>query len=124
MQRIYLNQNCTQWALVDDCDYAYFCKWKWNGKKSKSGGIYARRATGGSYRSTGRTPVITIYLHREILKRKKEKQGRRRIGGHIDGNTLNCTRENLEWTTKKKNTVTCGGRRAFSVCLHEERIAA
>lgn len=86
---------------VDYDDWVYFNEWKWKTKRSKrSTKLYFFR-TPGSRNGVHRT----IYLHIEIMKRKQMMPRRRRIVDHVNGDSLDCRRENLRWVTHKQNMI-------------------
>lgn len=87
MKRIPLTQG--QFALVDDADFEKVGRVKWSAMKVKNGNFYAvRNVTGGGKRTM-------LLLHCEILEIKGVD--------HLDGNGLNCCRENLRPATTKQN---------------------
>lgn len=77
-------------ALVDDDVYEWASQYKWCFMRVYRHYGYAARA--------GTNPKRTIYLHREIA---------RPVDGlvidHINGDTLDCRRENLRLCTTKQN---------------------
>jgi hypothetical protein len=102
--RVYLNADLTTWAVVDYVDYVWATRWLWhvnkphprrNGKKQ-----YARRS-----RSNGQRYAPPLYLHVEIMKRKgvEPPDEYHTLVEHVDGNEFNCRRDNLDWTTSRKN---------------------
>lgn len=71
-------------AIVDDGDYPLVSQFKW----------YAVKISNKWYAATGNK---ARYLHRVIIgENEKEKD-------HIDGNGLNCQRDNLRECTHKQN---------------------
>lgn len=70
-------------ALVDDADYEWLSQWKWWYHPEG----YARGGKGGRY-----------FLHRVIMGAPKGIQV-----DHIDGNGLNCQKNNLRLATNKQN---------------------
>lgn len=77
------------YALVDDCDYPELCKYKWCALKHRTGRFYAITNSGGK----------SVLMHRLIMKARtfSEKVD------HLDGNSLNNTRENLRIATNAEN---------------------
>jgi hypothetical protein len=70
-------------ALLDDEDFANFGGMRWFAHKSPNGKLYAaRREVSGNSR-------IMLYLHREIMGEDASRVG------FINGNTLDCRKENL-----------------------------
>lgn len=111
---IYLNAAETLWCVVDEIDYQWAREFRWNYKPGTEflGHKYAKRNVG-----VERTPV---YLHREIMFRVDPltpvEQPRCRLTDHINGNTLDCRRQNLRWVTHSQNARNLGGR-SFCVPL-------
>lgn len=91
---------------VSDEDYEYLSKWKWNYKKStrKFGyAVYARR--GGGRKNSGKGKVNrTILMHDVVLIEcmGKPRPSPMHTGDHLDNDTLNCQRDNLDWATKSE----------------------
>lgn len=89
MKKIKLTQG--RFALVDDEDFIWLSKYKWcfNVKSRKLGKDfgYAQR-TQHIYFKFKKRKSKTIYMHREILKTKKEID-------HINSNTLDNRKQNL-----------------------------
>lgn len=85
-------------AIVSQEDYAAVTKWLWNYKKSRGGGIYARRGGG---RTTDGTLRPTILMHVFILETLmgKPRPSDLHTPDHGDRNSLNNTRDNLDWAT-------------------------
>lgn len=98
---------CGASAIVDYEDYVYFSRWRWKSKKSKrSHKLYLKRTTRGSRNEDGSLgPSWDLYLHIEVMKRKGDRppSDKHVIVHHIDGDSLNCRRGNLEWVTEKEN---------------------
>ena len=87
---------------MDFKDYVWAIGWKWkavwnNGCRHK----YVRRNT---WRNGKR---ITLFLHKEIMKRQQPvpPNTHHTIADHIDGNTLDCHRDNLRWATPRMNAM-------------------
>ena len=96
MKEIKLTQG--QVAFVDDDDFDNVNKYKWHASKVKRNHMivyYARRAFTVS---TGKQKWIT--LHEFILGKKDGFEI-----DHIDGNRLNCCKNNLRYTTHQQNTM-------------------
>jgi hypothetical protein len=89
MKLIYLNTGET--VKVDDADYDWLSKHKWYAKASAYN-VYACRS---SYNNGRRE---TICMAREIMQCPKGKEV-----DHINGDTLDNRRENLEIVTKSEN---------------------
>lgn len=90
MKRIKLTQD--KHALVDDGDFEYLNKWKWQ-FDSKTG--YANKKL---WIKDGKGKELKIYLHRLIMKNPSGK----RID-HINRNKLDCRKENLRIATHSQN---------------------
>jgi hypothetical protein len=75
-------------AKVSDRDYARVKKYSWHVSESIDGVFYARAWIKGKH----------VYLHRFI---KKPRKGQ--VAHHRDGDTLNCTRQNLINLSKEKH---------------------
>lgn len=87
--KIPLPQN--KFAVVDEADGPWLIQWKWSIYKNRTGSFYAVR------RDKKNRPV---YLHREILGLYF---GDSRQGDHINGDTLNNSRNNLRIVTQAQN---------------------
>lgn len=82
-------------ALVDDDDFDYLNKWKWQAIKCKGGYVYATR---GFYKEKGK--VRKIMMHREIMKTPKGM-----VCDHSDHNTLNNQKSNLRNCSYSNNSM-------------------
>lgn len=79
-------------AIVDDDDYEWAIKRKWQAAVKDTGHVYARGWIGGGKKSnTG--------MHRIIMNAKKGQ-----IIDHRNGNTLDNRKENLRFCTKSENS--------------------
>lgn len=78
MTKIPLGKNL--FAIIDDSDF-HLAETGWSALFTRSGKIYARRRSAGK----------TILLHREVLGLGDGDP----MVDHLDGNGLNCVRENL-----------------------------
>lgn len=87
-----------QVALVDDSDFEWINRWKWQAVWNKySRGYYAMRKE-----TVANGKRRTVYMHRTILGLYF---GDPRQGDHIDsGQTLRNTRDNLRIATPKENS--------------------
>ena len=79
-------------ALVDDEDFEYLNQFKWQANKIRNT-FYANRNFRIYKNKQGK-----IYMHRLILKAKKEY-----VIDHIDGDTLNNQKKNLRICTHSEN---------------------
>jgi hypothetical protein len=100
-------------ALVDEEDYFFFSRWMWL-PRERNRKIYLARASGVYGVNGGRQYVVSIYLHVEILTRAEGPPPTRDriICDHINGNSLDCRRQNLRWLTKRQNNQNRFGRGA------------
>ena len=84
-----------KFAQVDDADFDWLSKIRWS-ILIVSGKEYVRNYS----RVKGQYPKIQrIFMHRLILGLTDPKQK----GDHMDGNGLNCQRENLRKATNSQN---------------------
>ncbi len=93
MKRIPLSQG--KFAIVDDEDYDWLSKYKWN-LCGEEGRYYGKR----SGPRNGKGNQTTIMLHREILGLSP---GDSIYADHIDHDTLNCRKANLRICTASQN---------------------
>lgn len=105
--RLYLDNRLERYALLDEIDFVWASRWRWYAKHEKRRRkLYACRnaKTGGGH--ADRTN-FTVRLHVEIMKRKEPKperpDGAVLIPDHVNGNSLDCRRENLVWATYSEN---------------------
>ncbi len=84
-------------ALVSSSDAERVQKHKW-GCSVREGRIYAKRTT--TWLFCGQLKESTQYLHRFIMGEPFGK-----YIDHIDGNGLNCTRDNMKIVTPKENSL-------------------
>lgn len=89
MKLIYLNDGSA--VKVDDADYAWLSRHKWYAKSSAYN-VYACRHTTVNGRG------VTFRMHREIMKCPENKEI-----DHIDGDTLNNQKANLDIVDKQTN---------------------
>lgn len=122
---VWLDPSSNIYAIVDRVDVEFAQSWLWSASQSKSGTRriekwYARRtlqvSTGpqGNRHSSRRT--INIWLHKEILLRAKGPPPSKSatIGDHRNGNSLDCRRCNLRWSTASENR-----RNLFGSATHQ-----
>jgi hypothetical protein len=85
-------------ALVDDEDFERVSKFKWHASDSGSN-CYAVRF---DYAAVPHKKV-KIYLHRFILGISEPFV----LADHVDGNTLDCQKQNLRRATREQNAWNC-----------------
>lgn len=78
-------------AQVDDGDYAWLTKYRWQLFKGENGQRYARRTD-----AAGRC----VWMHREILGLK---HGDKRVSDHINDDGLDNRRANIRIATQSQN---------------------
>lgn len=107
--KILLTPRLTYEVTVDYVDYAFFTTFLWQAKVFKRHArrkqmIYAYRST---YDRERKSRGKSLYLHIEIMKRMGVEQPtpEHKLVDHIDGNTFNCKRDNLQWATYAMNRV-------------------
>ena len=88
------------------------------GSKSKVKGVYLSTSISSGYLSLGLTKngkTKTTHIHRLMAVAFIPNTENKRCVNHIDGNKLNNSLDNLEWTTDKENI-----NHAWSIGLHEK----
>lgn len=80
-------------ALVDFADLEWLSAFSWCVRLCRSGAFYANRGTTVGGKS------VAIQLHREIMRAPAGL-----VVDHINGDTLDCRRENLRICTRAQNT--------------------
>lgn len=120
--RIYGDDRAQTWCIVDEVDYHWAIRWRWNMNRKKSRRnplkikTYLRRAI--SINAFGkRLGTDTVYLHIEIMKRTgiKPPSPAHVIVDHRDGNTMNCLRSNLRWATHSMNSRNLFGQMPYDL---------
>lgn len=81
-------------ALVSDHRYEELIRYNWTPQRNEKH-VYAKAKIAGQ----------TVYLHRFIMNQPDEL-----MVDHIDGDTLNCTDENMRWATRSQNQSNRGPR--------------
>ena len=97
---------------VDYVDYIWATRWLWDIKFPKRKDhrkrmAYCYRNTGGGTREQGTRWNVSLYLHIEIMRRSGllPPTPEHTLVDHIDGDTFNCQRFNLQWATYAMNRV-------------------
>lgn len=93
MKKIKLNgkHGHGKFALIDDEHFEYINQFNWYVMKTENT-FYVKRCV---------TRTKNMYLHREIMGCKT---GDKKIIDHIDGNGLNCQKDNMRFSTTQQNT--------------------
>ena len=91
------------YAMVDDEDFDRLRFWKWHVQCCGPGKLYASR----SVKIEGKT--YARYLHHEVLKLEIPLP-RGIVVDHINGESLDCRKENLRCCSPNENMVNCGPR--------------
>ncbi len=87
-------------ALVDDEDYEWLNRWRWNAHTDHNGFVYATR------HKSRRDGGGTVRMHRLIINTSEKEEI-----DHIDGNGLNNSRSNLRPCTHSQNAHNSGLQR-------------
>jgi HNH endonuclease len=102
--RVYSDNRCLEWAVVDEVDYAWAIRWCWTIKEPKPNG---RRGHSRYFCRAARDQdgvAYSVYLHVEVQRRRGiTRPWDRAVVDHLDGNTFDCRRENLAWATHAMN---------------------
>jgi len=110
VRRVYLNEDCSVWCIVDAIDYEWATRWRWHYVYDRHGRKrYAARNT----RRRGESPKqIKVFMHKDILLRsgKPQPTTAHHIGDHDDGDSLNNRRGNLDWATPAMNRASARAR--------------
>lgn len=101
--RIYGDEKCRTWAIVDREDYELFCRYAWCVKTCKRNKSYLRRAV-AIWENKKLIKTVSLYLHIEIQKRVCPPPSRFHVKvDHRNGNSWDCRRKNLRWATNAMN---------------------
>lgn len=128
--RIYADETLEVYAVVDAIDYPYLSQFRWSLHTKLERGVrgnrgtkkYLRRAVSTFHGPDGENYVSPIhghvvrnrnrttknlFLHQAVMERKGDKPPTpaHKYIDHIDQDSMNCRRENLEWETKSGNTL-------------------
>lgn len=115
--RVYLDDRAETFALVDEEDYHWAIKWRWNIKRCKRLKEYARRAVSTYHEGGERKGARSIYLHIEIMKRTSVQpiSANHKLVDHRNGKSLDCRRKNLRWATHSMNSYNTHGSYAHDL---------
>lgn len=131
--QVWLDPDNNIYAIVDLVDLAWCQQWFWRPMFSKSGPgriekIYAMRTvsvwTGPKGDREGSRRALRLWLHKEILLRAKGPPPSKSatIGDHLNGNSLDCRRNNLKWSTHSENRRNLFGSAAHRLHLGFKRL--
>jgi hypothetical protein len=129
--RIYGDDDAHTWVVVDEEDYHFLIKWKWNADSTsmrngkprskpyfrrtfevqvpnwnhKGGGTSVSPVSGRTVRNRKPRVQSALYLHRVVMLRTGivPPSPHHTLVDHKDGQRLNCRRSNLHWATVKMN---------------------
>lgn len=129
--RIYGSDDLSIYSVVDIDDYSFLSKWVWSPKISRGGkkvylrrnietaieggcgGYYVNPETGRYVRNRRRIQQ-TLFLHTVVMWRtgiippSKDHS----LVDHLDGDGMNCRRNNLRWATHSMNSRNTFGKHA------------
>lgn len=92
-------------ALVSPEDYQWAVQWRWSPKWSRGGRkVYLRRNVQVGTREN--RIQTNLFLHRAIMIHRMKIEPptpEHTIVDHVDGDGLNCQRNNLRWFTPSEN---------------------
>lgn len=121
--RIYADNHCEVFALVDEVDYHYLVQWRWKTKTSKGGKkVYLCRSVhhveghdeyidGRRYQ---RRYMQTQLLHTVVMRRTgiEPPTPSHKLIDHLNGKERDCRRDNIRWATPKMNSTNKNGAAA------------
>lgn len=121
-RKLYLDDQGEHYAMLDPVDYMWAVQWRWRPKPSRRSSdsaklkLYAVRSVriGGA---GGRS--ISLFLHKQILIRtgRLPPSPHHIIADHLNGNSLDCRRTNLDWATAQMNRENYNGYYALQLRL-------
>lgn len=133
--QVWLNPERNLFAIVDLVDLAWCQQWLWGVQESKSGirrveKFYAARTvsvwTGPEGDRESSRRALRLWLHKEILLRAVGPPPSKSatIGDHRNGNSLDCRRHNLKWSTNSENRRNLFGSATHQLHLGFKRVEA
>lgn len=100
------------YVTLDAIDYDWAMQWRWGAKRSQDRGNPKHKVKWYAYRKTtisGRD--LSIFLHKEVCFRAWGLPPTKKhiIADHLNGQSLDCWRTNLDWATPSQNRMNYNG---------------
>lgn len=111
--RIYADDKLSLYAVVDAIDYSYLVRWRWIKHYSRGRTkVYLKRTMHEGTRID--RVQKTLFLHQAIMQRSGlvRPSPFHVLPDHINGNSLDCRRDNLRWATYLMNRMNINGAAA------------